>query len=293
MAITNTYWTDYNQCLGRGRRLGNNRVIDRSRLAPKTQLEDLPMSDDHTHNERPFDVETRRSILIGLGIGTVGSIATAAATAAAPLPGMRIAPTAGFDLVQDKLAHPLPKPLVVTAGDILGPFWRAGAPFASDLVPPGAKGQKLVLSGTVRDTDGKPIAGVILDFWNADDDGKYDLSNPFQLLMPDAYKFRGLVRTDADGKYTVTTIVPGKYRVPAQLPGFEVFDGLLRPAHIHLMTSHNGTVPLITQIYFDGDAEIAKDPWAGKSRNLALTEKGADIWRSRFDIVLLRSGSNT
>lgn len=248
------------------------------------------MCDDHASHVKPFDPSTRRSILTMLGIGTVGSVATAAAASAAALPGMRFAPTPGYDLVQAKPGHALPKPLAATQNDILGPFWRVGAPFTSDLVPKGAKGQKLVLSGRVVDTSGKPVAGVVLDFWNADADGKYDLENPFQQLTPDAYKFRGLVKTAADGSYSVETIVPGKYKIPPKLPGFEAFDGVERPSHIHLMTSHDGTVPLITQIYFKGDGEIAKDPWASKSRNLAAIDKAvADKWRAKFDVVLVRA----
>ena len=250
--------------------------------------------DDHDHHDDgKFTLETRRSILLALGIGTVGSVVTAAAAAAAGgvrLPGMTLAPTPGFDLIQDKGAHPLPAPLVATGQDLLGPFWRAGAPYLTDLVPKGAKGQRLTLSGVVRDTGGKPVPGVIMDFWNSDNAGKYDLTNPFQQLMPGGYKFRGLVKSDASGAYTVDTIIPGKYRIPPKLPGFDEFAGLLRPAHVHLMTSHNGTMPLITQIYFQGDPDIAKDPWAPKSRNVAAIDKTAAKWRSRFDIVLLQAG---
>jgi protocatechuate 3,4-dioxygenase beta subunit len=56
------------------------------------------------------------------------------------------------------------------------------------------------------------------------------------------------------------------------------------------MTSHNGTVPLITQIYFTGDPEIAKDPWASKSKSIVGLEKAGEAHAARFDIVLLRMG---
>jgi catechol 1,2-dioxygenase len=271
---------------------GNAMAKDNERAAHGNDTDE----DGSHHHDATFDRSTRRSILTALGIATVGSVATAAVAQARVLnarvlPGMTFAPTPGIDLVQDKIAHPLPRPLVATSNDILGPFWRAGAPFAADLVPKGAKGQKLVLSGRVLDTDGKPIPNVVMDFWNADADGKYDLENPFQLLMPDGYRFRGLVKTGADGSYSVETILPGKYRVPPKLPGFEEFDGLLRPAHVHLMTSHNGTVPLITQIYFEGDPELLKDPWGSKSRNVIAIDKSAETWRSRFDVILLRAGA--
>ncbi|MGL4395850.1 MAG: hypothetical protein ACRCS9_04860 [Hyphomicrobium sp.] len=247
------------------------------------------MCDHHDdHEPQRFDLQSRRAILLALGVAAAGTVAARAAAALSLAPGMRFAPTPGIDLIADPGAHALPHPLAPTHNDILGPFWRAGAPFQSKLIPPGATGQKITLSGTVMDTDGKPIPDVILDFWNADKDGVYDLKNPSQALDPTEFKYRGLLRTGADGRYEVETVVPGKYKIPPKLPGFEQFAGVLRPSHIHVMTSHNGTVPLITQIYFSGDTEIAADPWAVKSRNVVALDTSAADWRATFNIVLLR-----
>ena len=242
---------------------------------------------DYHHNAKPFTLESRRAVLLGLGVAFAGSVAASAARAGI-LPGMKFAPTPGIDLIKDETAHAMPTPLVATRNDILGPFWRPGAPFSSKLIPPGATGQKLVMSGTVMDTDGKPVPGVIMDFWNADKDGASDLKNPGQALDPSEFKYRGLVKTGADGRYEVETVVPGRYKIPGGLPGFETFDGVLRPSHLHVMTSHNGTVPLITQIYFEGDDAIPNDPWAVKSNNIAKLDKSAPVWKTTFDIVLLR-----
>ncbi len=245
-------------------------------------------SDSHDHGNTSFSLASRRSILLALGMGFAGSIAASAARAGVLAPGMKYAPTPGIDLIADTTAHAMPKPLVATHNDILGPFWRAGAPFQTKIIPPGAKGQVLVMSGTVMDTDGKPIPNVILDIWNSDADGVYDIKNPSQALDPSEFKFRGLLRTDADGRYEVETVVPGKYKIPPKLPGFETFDGVLRPAHVHMMTSYNGTAPLITQIYFEGDTDIKNDPWAAKSKNIVTLDKSKDVWRATFDVVLLR-----
>jgi catechol 1,2-dioxygenase len=244
---------------------------------------------DHDH-DKPFTLESRRSILLALGIGLAGSVATTAAARAGGmrLPGMTFAPTSGIDLINDTTAHALPQPLVATRNDILGPFWRAGAPLQSKIIPPGAKGQVLKLSGTVMDTDGKPVPDVIIEIWNSDADGAYDLKIPGQALDPSEFKFRGLLRTDAAGHYEVETVVPGKYKVPPNLTGFERYAGVMRPSHIHLMTSHDGTVPLVTQIYFEGDPEISKDPWAANSKNVVALDKSASVWQARFDVVLLR-----
>lgn len=247
---------------------------------------------DHDYHEADvkFDLHTRRSILLALGAAAAGTVAARAAAAAAILPGMKLAPTPGIDLIADPGAHPVPKPLVATHNDILGPFWRPGAPFQSKLIPPGAEGQKLILSGRVFDTDARPVSGVAMDFWNSDDMGQYDLKNPNQAMTPADFRFRGILLSGADGRYEVETIVPGKYKIPPEFIGFEKFGGVLRPSHVHLMTSHNGTVPLITQIYFEGDPDIINDPWASKSRNIIVLDASGPIWRGTFDVVLLRFG---
>ena len=242
----------------------------------------------HHHEHKSFDLQSRRAVLLALGIAAAGGIASRAATAGMRLPGMRLAPTPGIDLIADPGAHPVPKPLVATQADILGPFWRIGAPFQSNLVPPGAEGQKIVISGKVLDTGANPIPDVVMDFWNADNAGLYDIKDPNQAMSPADFKFRGLLKSGAGGGYEVETIIPGKYGIPPKFLGFELFAGVLRPAHVHLMTSHNGTVPLITQIYFEGDPEIAHDPWAAKSKNVVRLDKSAAVWRATFDVVLVR-----
>lgn len=244
--------------------------------------------DDDHHDHKSFGLHERRAILLGLGMGLVGSVAASAARAAVPVPGMKFAPTAGIDLIADTTAHAMPTPLAATQADILGPFWRAGAPMLANLIPKGADGQKIILSGRVMDTDGKALSGIVLDFWNADKDGAYDLKNPGQALDPKDFKFRGLSVTGEDGRYEVTTVVPGRYHIPPGLTGFEKFAGVLRPAHLHLMSSSTIAVPLITQIYIDGDDAIPNDPWAPKSKNVIKFDKSQDVWRATFDVVLVR-----
>lgn len=243
---------------------------------------------DNDHHHKSFGLHERRAILLGLGMGLVGSVAASAAQAAMPVPGMKFAPTPGIDLIADTTAHALPTPLVATKADLLGPFWRAGAPILSNLIPKGAGGQHVVLSGRVTDTDGKPLPGIVMDFWNADKDGAYDLKNPGQALDPNEFKFRGLSITGEDGRYEITTIVPGRYHIPPGLTGFDKFAGVLRPAHFHLMTSSTEAVPLVTQIYFAGDDAIPNDPWAPKSKNIITFDKSKDVWQATFDVVLVR-----
>ena len=56
----------------------------------------------------------------------------------------------------------------------------------------GMAGQQIELVGFVLSRDCKPIAGALIDFWQADDNGRYDNSG---------FRLRGHQFTDADGRY--------------------------------------------------------------------------------------------
>ena len=51
-----------------------------------------------------------------------------------------------------------------TTTDILGPFYRPGAPFKTNLIQPGTKGETLYFSGTIFGKDGKsPVNGALVE----------------------------------------------------------------------------------------------------------------------------------
>lgn len=147
--------------------------------------------------------------------------------------------------------------LDVTPGDIEGPFYKAGAPERGSLAEPKSKGEKLLLSGVVRDTRCEPLAGVVLDFWHADAEGNYDNAG---------YRYRGIVRTDAQGRYTLETNLPPPY------------SG--RPRHIHVKLRPPGGKGLTTQLYFPGESR-------GADRELVLkAQRGPQGLQASFDFVL-------
>ena len=144
-----------------------------------------------------------------------------------------------------------------TPGDMEGPFYKEGAPARASLAEPGSKAGKLVLSGTVRSADCKPLAGVTLDFWHADADGAYDNRN---------YRYRGVVKTDPEGRYRLETNLPPPY------------SG--RPRHIHVKLQGAGGKILTTQLYFPGESR-------GAERALVVKmERGPGDSRAIFDFVL-------
>ncbi len=94
-------------------------------------------------------------------------------------------------------------------------------------------GTILQLSGFVVDTDCTPLANATVDVWQADATGEYDNSG--------GYRLRGYVRTDANGRWSIRTVVPGEY------PG--------RTEHIHVKITPDGGSTLTSQLYFPGSTE--------------------------------------
>jgi len=144
-----------------------------------------------------------------------------------------------------------------TPDDIEGPFYKAGAPARASLAETGSKAGKLVLSGVVSSADCKPLAGVTLDFWQADANGAYDNRG---------YRYRGVVTTDAQGRYRLETNLPPPY--------------MGRPRHIHVKLQRPGGRVLTTQLYFPGES---------RNENAALVvrmEKTEGGDRASYDFVL-------
>ena len=117
-----------------------------------------------------------------------------------------------------------------------GPYFTPSSPKRRSIVPAGAAGTRLTLTGRVLTTSGKPVKNALIDFWQADARGVYDNSG---------YRFRGHQLTDAQGRYTLLSVVPGLY------PG--------RTKHIHVKVQAPGKPVLTTQLFFPGVAGNRSD----------------------------------
>ena len=159
-----------------------------------------------------------------------------------------------------------------TSADILGPFYKAGAPFREEIIPLGDTGVPLLIEGKVFTDCDTVLGDAVVEIWNADNEGEYDTSEEF--------RFRGRYKTGADGIYHFKTIIPGRY----------LNGSTFRPSHIHFRITAPGHQELVSQIYFKDDPFIASDPWAGSSnaaeRILAVgqDENGTDT--VNFNIYL-------
>ncbi len=117
-----------------------------------------------------------------------------------------------------------------------GPYFTPNSPERTDLLEPGMAGTELLLTGYVYSTDCAPVEGALVDFWQCDDAGNYDNVG---------YTLRGHQFTGADGRYELTTIVPGLY------PG--------RTRHIHVKVQQPDQPVLTSQLYFPDEPENERD----------------------------------
>jgi protocatechuate 3,4-dioxygenase beta subunit len=150
----------------------------------------------------------------------------------------------------------------VTLRQMEGPFFKPSSPERIELIESGMAGQPLELVGFVLSRSCKPLAGALLDFWQANHTGEYDNSG---------FVLRGHQFADANGRFRLRTIVPGSY------------EG--RTRHIHVKVQPKGGRILTTQLYFPGEAKNRQDGLFRKEL-LMRTAKNEGELAGRFDFVL-------
>ena len=149
-----------------------------------------------------------------------------------------------------------------TPRTIEGPLYVANAPLSkgSARLDDGTdKGEVLFMHGVVRDLDGKPVGGAIVDVWHANTKGMYSFFDKSQ----SKYNLRRRIETGPDGRYEFRTIIPAGYGCPPDGPTQRLLDQLgrhgQRPAHIHFFVSAPGHRHLTTQINIAGDKYLYDD----------------------------------
>ena len=158
------------------------------------------------------------------------------------------------------------------------------------------------MEGRVLDTNGKPVAGAIVDVWHANEHGRYSHFDPEQ---PE-YALRRRIETDAQGRYRFRSFLPPGYAIPPDSPTSELFAGLgrhgNRPAHVHFLVVAPGLRTLTTQINIPGDTFIDDDfAFATRDGLVLKLEKNTPpkgyeslgiagpFTRSRFDFVMQKA----
>jgi len=143
-----------------------------------------------------------------------------------------------------------------------GPYFTPSSPERTSLLEPDMAGTKIVVSGSVLARTCQPVAGALIDVWQADDRGEYDNVG---------YQLRGHQFTDEQGRYVLETVIPGLY------PG--------RTRHFHLKVQAPNRPILTTQLYFPDEPANRRDG-IYRPELLLDVQDGADGKLGRFDFVL-------
>jgi protocatechuate 3,4-dioxygenase beta subunit len=150
----------------------------------------------------------------------------------------------------------------LTPSQTAGPFYTPDSPRRNSLIESGSKAERLTVTGLVLSAQCKPVANVLLDFWHCDESGDYDNKG---------FRYRGHVFTDAQGRYSLQTIVPGQY------PG--------RTRHIHVKVQAPRSRILTTQLYFPNEPRNASDGIFRRELIMQVTRRGREH-DARFDFVV-------
>jgi hydroxyquinol 1,2-dioxygenase len=157
-----------------------------------------------------------------------------------------------------------------TASTVFGPFFVEGSPgFANgDDIANGAPGEPCFMYGRVLSTSGEPLPDALIEIWQADDNGFYDV----QYKESSQVFGRGHLYSDRDGSYSFWSVRPEAYPIPTDGPVGELLTTAqrspMRPAHVHFMIKVPGYKTLITHVFKDGDPYLDSDAVFGVRSSL-------------------------
>jgi catechol 1,2-dioxygenase len=166
-----------------------------------------------------------------------------------------------------------------TESTVLGPFHVVKSPVRElgDTIDLVGSGQPLLVRGRVLDTEGNPVPGAMLDVWQANDQGFYDVQQP---EVQPRTNGRGLFTADADGAYWFRTIVPSHYPIPTDGPVGKLLTATnrhpYRPAHIHFIVTARGHRLLTTHLFVAGSEYLESDAVFAVKRSLIAECTPAD-----------------
>ena len=116
-------------------------------------------------------------------------------------------------------------------------------------------GERVIVTGRVLDESGRPVAGQLIEIWQANACGRYhhDIDRHAAPLDPN-FTGAGRCLTDDGGHFRFVTVKPGAYPWKNHAKAW-------RPAHIHFSVFGTSFAErLVTQMYFPGDPLLALDP---------------------------------
>jgi hydroxyquinol 1,2-dioxygenase len=174
----------------------------------------------------------------------------------------------GASMLVDAINHRLPG--AATESTVFGPFYVEAPAFPNGADIRGhLEGTPLYIRGTVTDTLGRPVPGATVDIWHSDQDGFYDLQ---RLDEGPGLAGRGRFHTDENGSFSLWTVRPTAYPIPADGPVGRMLAAQgrhpFRPEHVHFMISAPGLRKLVTHLFAAGDPYLDSDAVFGVKPSL-------------------------
>ena len=187
-----------------------------------------------------------------------------------------------------------------TQSSLLGPFFREGAaelPLGASIIA-NPSVPEIVLYGRVTDNEGTPLTNALVQAWQTDEHGLYDVQAHADAHMD----MRGNFRTDAQGNYHFRTVRPLGYSIPMDGPVGKLVQDQgrhgMRPSHIHILITAQGHRELVSALYFGDDDHIGSDTVFGVSQSLVVeAADNADcpipgLKSVRYDFRMPRAADN-
>ena len=136
-------------------------------------------------------------------------------------------------------------------------------------------GERILVSGRVFDTEGRPLRDTLVEIWQANAAGRYrHVCDRWRAALDPNFSGAGRAITDDEGRYRFITIKPGPY------PWGNHYNAW-RPAHIHFsLLGRAFAQRLVTQMYFPADPLVEFHPIFNSVRDPAARERMI----SRFSI---------
>lgn len=197
-----------------------------------------------------------------------------------------------------------------TESTVFGPFYVEGSPeYEADAdITNGAQGEPCFVSGQVRGLAGEPIAQALIEVWQADNEGHYDVQLAPEPSWELEHRARATLRTDEEGRFSFRSIVAEPYPIPHDGPVGKMLNALgrhpWRPAHLHFMIQAQGYKTLITHVFREGDRYLDSDAVFGVRSTLICdwlkhapgvapdgTRFDQPFYTLNFDFVLDRTGA--
>ncbi|MFY1694295.1 MULTISPECIES: maleylacetate reductase and hydroxyquinol 1,2-dioxygenase domain-containing protein [unclassified Solwaraspora] len=159
-----------------------------------------------------------------------------------------------------------------TPSAVLGPFYLPGPPaeaLGADIAA-GLPGVPLWADVRIVDLTGAPVGGAVVDVWQSNEDGFYDVQLP-ELAGP---VLRARFHADPDGRVYFWSILPSAYPIPDDGPVGQLLAGTgrhpYRAPHLHFMISAPGHRRLVTQLFVAGGAYLNSDAVFGVKQDLVV-----------------------